>query len=169
MAVNIQPQSWHLGGRRLPWRQEDHAQGTAHTQHLKQLGRSSHKWGIFSLRTLILKKKMSSVEQDLGFLLTSPKVQSLTTTKKEKLRVPILFLLDNVFQKRDSEEMVGNIPCVEQQASIRAPLLSCCQRNLTVLYHLVDSVHSANHSNWLCRVCFLYHLPIKERQKQRKN
>lgn len=53
------------------------------------------------------------MEQDLGFLLTSPKVQSLTTIKKEKLRVPILFLLDNVFQERDSEEMVGNIPCVE--------------------------------------------------------
>lgn len=112
---------------------------------------------------------MSSVERNLGFLPISPKVQSLTTTKKDKLRVPILFLLDNIFQERDSEEMVGNVPCVEQQASIRAPLLSCCQGNLTVLYHLVDSVHSANHPNWLCGVCFLYHLPIKERQKQRKN
>ena len=79
----------------------------------------------------------------------------------------ILLILDNISQKRDSEEVVGNVPRIEQQSPVRASFLSCCQGDLTIFHHLVDSVHSANHSHGLRRVRFLHHLP-QERQQQEK-
>lgn len=85
------------------------------------------------------------------------------------LKAPILPILDNISQKRYGEEMVSNVPRVEQESSIRASFLSCCQRNLTIFHHLVDSIYSAHHSNGFGGVRFLYHLPTKESQEQREN
>lgn len=79
----------------------------------------------------------------------------------------ILLILDNISQKRDSEEVVGNVPRVEQQSPVRASFLSCGQGDLTIFHHLVDPVHSANHSHGLRRVRFLYHLPKEDSSRKR--
>jgi hypothetical protein len=78
-------------------------------------------------------------------------------------------ILDNISQKWHSEEMISNVPRIEQQSSIWASFLSRCQRNLTIFYHLVHSIHSANHANWFCRVRFLYHLPIRKDNNRGRN
>lgn len=64
-------------------------------------------------------------------------------------RVP---LLDNVSQKRHCEVVVGNVPSIKQQAAIRVPFLCCGQRDFTVLHHLVNTIHTTHHTNWLCGV-----------------
>lgn len=68
-------------------------------------------------------------------------------------------VLDNVSQKGHGEEMVGDVPRVEQQPSVRAPPLRRGQGDLAVLHHLVHPVHAAHHAHRLCRVRLLHHLP----------
>lgn len=68
-------------------------------------------------------------------------------------------VLDNVSQKGHGEEMVGDVPRVEQQPSVRAPPLRRGQGDLAVLHHLVHPVHAAHHAHRFCRVRLLHHLP----------
>lgn len=67
-------------------------------------------------------------------------------------------LLYYVFEKRESEEVVGHVSRIEHESAIGAALLSSCQGDLTILHHLITPVHLTDHTHRLCRIGFLHHL-----------
>lgn len=69
-----------------------------------------------------------------------------------------MLVLDYIFQKLQCEVVVGNVPSIKKQTAITTPFLCCSQRDLTVFHHLVDTTHSAHHTNWLCGVGLLNYL-----------
>lgn len=68
-------------------------------------------------------------------------------------------LLDYIFQKGGGEVVIGNVARIEEQPPVRAPFLGSGQGDLAVLYHLVDTIHSAHHADRLRGVSLLHHLP----------
>lgn len=76
----------------------------------------------------------------------------------------VLDLLYYVFQERQSKEVIGYISCIEHQSAIGAALLSCCQSDLTVFYHLVTPIHLTDHTHRLRWIGFLYHLQTISQQ-----
>lgn len=68
-------------------------------------------------------------------------------------------VLDNIFQEGGGEVVVGDVAGIEKQPPIWAPLLRSVQGDFTVLHHLVDTIHTAHHADWLRGVGLLHHLP----------
>lgn len=76
-------------------------------------------------------------------------------------------LLDYIFQEGSSEVVIGNVACVEEQPPIWTPFLGSGQGDLAVLHHLVDTIHSAHHTNGLCGVGLLNHLPNRSTVREK--
>lgn len=68
-------------------------------------------------------------------------------------------ILDYISQECHCEVVIGDVACVEEQPAIRAAFLCCGQGDLAVFHHLVHAIDSAYHTNWLCGVRLLHHLP----------
>lgn len=76
-------------------------------------------------------------------------------------------LLDYIFEEGSGEVVIGNVARVEEQPPVRAPFLGSGQGDLTVLHHLVDTIHSTHHADWLRGVSLLHHLPKRSTVMER--
>lgn len=76
-------------------------------------------------------------------------------------------LLDYIFQEGGGEVMIGDVARVEEQPPVWAPFLGSGQGDLTVLHHLVDTIHSAHHADRLRGIGLLHHLPTGSTVRER--
>lgn len=84
----------------------------------------------------------------------------MLTDKRTKCTIKkcAFVLLHNVFEEGKAEEVIGYVSCIEHQSAVIAALLSSCQGDLTILNHLIKSIHLADHAHRLCWIGFLHHL-----------
>lgn len=65
---------------------------------------------------------------------------------------------DDHIQEASGKEMVADVACVVEQATISPTLPSNLRADLAVFNHLRDTVHLAHHTHWLFWVRFLHDL-----------
>lgn len=68
------------------------------------------------------------------------------------------YILCYILQESSGEEVIANVSSTVHQLSSRSSELSCLWLDLTVLHHLADTLHPANHTHWLWRIGLFHHL-----------